>query len=104
MEANKMSIEDKMNDRAAERLIANFQRIADLKRSDAGKYKVIGIDKFDGGDWVQGEFDTPKEALEIARKLTEEAMRYASDSSIATVYYAYDPAGRYLGGDTWHNE
>jgi hypothetical protein len=31
-------------------------------------------------------------------------MGSATDSSIATVYYAYDPAGKYLGGDTWHKE
>ena len=51
-----------------------------------------------------GVADVGEIADKAARKLTKEAMRDTSDSSIATVYYAYDPKGRYLGGDTWHNE
>ena len=31
-------------------------------------------------------------------------MKDATDSSVATVYYAYDPDGNYLGGDTWYDE
>ena len=82
----------------------NIQRVARMKKSDAGKYKVLGIDKFDGSDWVHGEYNTADEALREARKMTKEAMGLASGSSIATVYYAYDPQGRYLGGDTWNKE
>lgn len=78
--------------------------VAEKRKSDSGKFKVLGIDKFDGEDWVHGEYGTAKEALEEARKMTREAMGSASDSSIATVYYAYDPSGKYLGGDTWNNE
>ena len=29
-----------------------------------GKFRVIGVDTFDGDDWVEGDFDT----LELAKK------------------------------------
>lgn len=73
-------------------------------KSDSGKYKVLGIDKFNGTDWVHGEYDTAGAALKEARKLTKEGMDYASHCDIATVYYAYDPEGKYLGGDIWNEE
>jgi len=73
-------------------------------KSKNGKFKVMGIDKFSNEDWVHGEYKTSKEALDEARRMTRESMGYATDSSIATVYYAYSPDGKYLGGDTWHNE
>jgi hypothetical protein len=95
-----MSIDDNCEDKFA----ANWKRVAELRKSEAGKYKVIGIDKFDGGDWVHAEYDSAEEALKTARELTRDAMSSASDASIATVYYAYTPSGKYLGGDTWHNE
>ena len=82
----------------------NMQRVAGIRKSDAGKYRVLGIDKFDESDWVHGEYDSADEALREARKMTREAMGLASDSSIATVYYVYAPQGRYLGGDTWNKE
>ncbi len=69
-----------------------------------GKYKVLGIDKWDGEDWLHGEYDSAEEALKEARKRTKECMSSASDRSIATVFYAYDPQGHYLGGDTWEKE
>jgi len=82
----------------------NIQRVAKMCKSDAGKYKILGIDKFSGEDWLHGEYGTAEEALEEARKLTKEGMGYATHSDIATVYYAYDSDGKYLGGDTWHGE
>jgi len=33
-----------------------------------GKYRVIGVDTFDGGDWIEGDFDTAAEAYERARE------------------------------------
>ena len=86
------------------RLEKELQRVAEMRKSNAGKYKVLGIDKFDGSDWVHGEYDTEDMALWEARKMTKEAMSSASDFSVATVYYAYDPQGRYLGGDTWKED
>lgn len=40
-----------------------FSRIA-----PEGKFRVVGVDTFDGGDWVQGDFDTLEKARECARK------------------------------------
>ena len=103
-EVSKMSIEDNMPNGLMKGIMSELERIAEFKKSPEGKYKVIGIDKFDGGDWVQGEYDSAKEAVGAARNFTKREVAGATDSSIATVYYAYDPKGRYLGGDTWHNE
>lgn len=84
-------------------LEANRQRVAKMT-SGSGKYTVLGIDKFDGTDWLCGRYDTAEEALREARRLTREAMPSASSANIATVYYAYDTDGNYLGGDTWCGE
>ena len=78
--------------------------VAEKRKSDSGKFKILGIDKFDGEDWIQGEYETAEKALKIARRMTREAMSSASGPSVATVYYAYDPSGKYLGGDTWKDE
>ncbi len=85
-------------------LAPKYVRVAGKGESQQGKYKVLGIDKFDGEDWVHGEYDSADEALTVARKMTKEAMPLATHGSIATVYYAYDPKGRYLGGDVWNRE
>lgn len=82
-------------------LFANMDQAALMRVSENGKYRVIGVDKFDGSDWLSREFDTAMEAVLYALKKTEEAKEFASDSSIATVYYAYTPDGTYLGGDAW---
>ena len=74
-----------------------------IKRAE-GKHFVIGIDKFDYEDFWHGNYDDAKTALEEATKCTKEAMPLASDSSIATVYYAYTPEGAYLGGDVWNKK
>lgn len=79
-------------------------RVAEMRRSDSRNYRVLGIDKFSGENWIHGEYRTAEEALDEARKMTREAMPHATGSSIATVYYAYDPKGKYLGGDIWHGE
>ena len=75
--------------------------MVESRKSPNGRFRVLGVDKFSVEDWVAGEFDTAEEALGFARKKSEEARPCASDHSIATIYYAYDPDGNYLGGDTW---
>jgi len=82
----------------------NIERIAHMVKSSEGKCKVIGVDKFYNKDWIEGEYSTPEEALEVARRLTAEAKPFATHHSVAKVYYAYDPDGNYLGGDTWVEE
>ena len=81
------------------KLGAQFEK--SMQKSENGKYKVIGVDRFDNEDWLHAEYDTPEGAVKEARKKTKEAMSSASDESIATIFYAYDPAGNYIGGNTW---
>ena len=52
-----------------------------------GKYRVIGVDTFDGGDWHQGDFDTKQAALNEARAKGGEM----------TKMYVYDDKGRHVG-------
>lgn len=33
-----------------------------------GKFRVIGVDTFDGGDWVQGDFPTKAKAMKEANE------------------------------------
>ncbi len=81
-----------------------MERLAEIKKSPEGKCRVIGVDKFYGKDWIEGEYGSPEEALRIARGKTEEAKSLASDHSVAKVFYAYTSGGDYLGGDTWVGE
>ena len=32
-----------------------------------GKYRVVCVDTFDGGDWIHGDYDTAADAIEQAR-------------------------------------
>jgi hypothetical protein len=83
---------------AAERKI---ERVAEMVKSPEGKCKVISIDRYSGDESIEGEYDDPGEAVRIAEEKTNESKRFATDATVATVYYAYDPEGNYLGGDTW---
>lgn len=52
-----------------------------------GKFRVIGVDTFDGGDWVQGDFDTKEAALECARK----------NGGQMTKMHVYNDTGSHVG-------
>jgi len=52
-----------------------------------GKYRVIGVDTFDGGDWHQGDFDTKQEALNCAR----------AKGGTMTKMHVYDDKGQHVG-------
>ena len=52
-----------------------------------GKFRVIGVDTFDGGDWVQGDFDPKEAALQCAREKGGEM----------TKMHIYDDTGRHIG-------
>lgn len=82
-------------------LTERIKHVHEMRNSNNGKYRVIGLDQFDYEDWIHGEYDTAEEAIETAEKLTEKARPYATDHSIATLYYAYDPDGKYIGGGHW---
>ena len=85
----------------AERMIER-ERVINLRRSGNGKCRVLGIDRYSHEDWIHGDYDKPEQAVAEAERLTREGMDSASDASIETVFYAYDPEGNYLGGDVWN--
>ena len=35
---------------------------------EKGNFRVIGVDTFDGTDWVQGDYETEEEARNVAKK------------------------------------
>jgi hypothetical protein len=108
LEANKMSVKDNMPNGLIngmmDGIMSELERIAELKKSPEGKYRVIGVDKFSCEDWVMGEYLNASEAVEAAKEFTINEMAAATDPSIATVFYAYDPSGKYIGGDIWRND
>ena len=50
-------------------------------------YRVIGVDTFDGEDWVEGDFDTREEAMGRAKEKGGEMLKM----------HVYDKAGRHVG-------
>lgn len=97
--------------------IQKAEGVAQKIKAPPGEFRVVGIDKYDGSDWVQGDFDSMEEALQTARSKTSEARKNMLELNdevdgsprspcynIATVYYAYNSQGNYLGGDVWNDE
>lgn len=37
-------------------------------KAPKNKFRVICVDTFDGTDWIEGDYNTKKEALDIAKK------------------------------------
>ncbi len=56
-------------------------------QAPAGKFRVVGVDTFDGTDWVQGDFDTESEALAVAKE----------KGGTMTKMHVYDDQGKHLG-------
>lgn len=52
-----------------------------------GKFRVVGVDTFDGGDWLEGDFPT----LEKAKK------RASEEGGQMTVMYIYNDNGQCVG-------
>lgn len=76
-------------------------------KAPKGKFRIVGIDKFHPpgeDDWVHDDYDSLEEALNTARNLTRESSKDSTDPSIATVFYVYDDAGVYKGGDIYKGE
>ena len=40
------------------------------RKAPKGKFRVIGVDTFSGGDWMEGDFDTLDQAMEHANNET----------------------------------
>jgi hypothetical protein len=51
-----------------------------------GKFRVVGVDTFDGTDWVEGDFKTKEEAFERANKKGGEMLKT----------HVYDDKGNHL--------
>ena len=77
--------------------VKNRQRVAEMRQSREGKFTVLGIDMFDGTDWIKGRYNSLEEAFEMARKERKEALTRATGPGIADRYYVYAPNGAYLG-------
>lgn len=39
----------------------------ELRRAPGGKFRVVGVDIDNNKDWVEGDFDTQKEAIDHAK-------------------------------------
>lgn len=98
LEVSPKQIEEELGplDALVDRIIYKQAEVQATVRNSQGKFRVLGVDQFNGSDWVDGEFDTEEEAIAFAKQRTAEESKYASSPSIATVFYAYNPQGRYL--------
>lgn len=54
-----------------------------------GKFRVIGVDTFDGTDWIEGDFDSEDEAFDASRK----------KGSTMLKTHVYDDKGNHLHSD-----
>jgi hypothetical protein len=61
--------------------------MTDLKlKAPKGKFRVVGVDTFDGTDWVDGDYDTKEDAFEAAKK--------AGGTMLKT--HVYDDTGKHI--------
>ena len=67
--------------------------------SEDGKCKVIGFDRFDQEHWLHGEYDKAEDAVEEAKRMTKASRQFSEGAPVATVYYAYNEKGIFLGGE-----
>jgi hypothetical protein len=59
------------------------------RKAPAGKFRLVGVDTFDGDDWLQGDYDTLEEAMQVATEKTAgEQMLF---------YHVYDDHGKHVG-------
>lgn len=56
-------------------------------KAPPGKFRVVGVDTFDGTDWVEGDFDTQEEAVKTALHRGGEMLKM----------HVYDERGTHLG-------
>jgi len=56
----------------------------EFTRKAQGKYRVVGVDTFDGTDWVQGDYPSRNAAIEVAQR----------ESGTMCKMYVYDDQGR----------
>ncbi|MFH0873267.1 MAG: hypothetical protein V1846_00250 [Candidatus Komeilibacteria bacterium] len=59
-----------------------------------GKTRVIGVDLFEGGDYLVGDYDNPQDAFDVADDHNKKRTGPMND-----VYYVYDEKGNYIHGN-----
>ncbi len=59
------------------------------RKAPTGKFRVIGVDTFDGDDWVEGDFPSLGEALAHVRAQTS--------GKQMLMMHVYDEHGRHTG-------
>ena len=57
-------------------------------KAPAGKTRVVGVDLFDHGDYLVGDYDTQEEAVNVA-----DANNNGRKGSMDDVYYVYNDQG-----------
>ena len=57
------------------------------RRAPKGKYRVICVDTFDGGDWIDGDYDSKAAALKAASEKGGEMLKV----------HIYDDQGLHVG-------
>ena len=58
------------------------------RKAPPGKFRVIGVDTFDGGDWLENDFDTQEAAFaHVADKVKDQQM---------LMMHVYDDQGKHI--------
>lgn len=57
------------------------------RQAPAGKFRVVGVDTFEGSDWLENDCGTIEEAQKVANKKSGEM----------TMMYIYNDKGAYVG-------
>jgi hypothetical protein len=55
-------------------------------KAPEGKFRCVGVDTFDGEDWVYGDYDTEEEAINMAKE--------KGDNMLKT--HVYDDKGKHI--------
>lgn len=57
-------------------------------KAPEGKFRVIGVDTFDGTDWIYGDYDTKEAAIKLANE--------KGGTMLKT--HVYDDQGKHIHG------
>lgn len=63
-------------------------------KAPKGKTRIVGVDLFDHGDYLVGDYDSQGEAFRIADEHNKKR-----SGSMDDVYYVYNDAGAYIRGN-----
>ena len=74
----------------------HIAEVAKDRIAPKGMFRILCVDKFSNEHTIYGDYDSREKALGIAQVKTQDAAKYSSDPSIATVYYVYDDQGTYI--------